>query len=124
MRDALQILHKTRPDLEVDGEMHSDAALIENIRNRLYPNSKLTGAANLLVMPNGDASNISVNLLKILGGGTMVGPILMGMDKSAHVVTQSVTVRSLVNMSALAVVQALRDDEDCQAAVELPGQIA
>ena len=108
MRQALKILHKIAPELEVDGEMHSDAALVEHIRNGLNPESKLSGSANLLIMPNGDAANIAVNLLKILGGGITVGPILMGMARSAHVVTQSATVRSLVNMSAVAVVQALR----------------
>lgn len=110
MRRALQILHAAVPDLEVDGEMHADVALVEKIRNKLFPDSYLSGSANLLVMPNGDAANIAVNLLKILGGGITVGPILMGMAKSAHVVTQSATVRSLVNVSAVAVVQALRHE--------------
>ena len=110
MRQALELLHQREPGLEVEGEMHSDAALIENIRRRIYPDTKLNGSANLLVMPNRDAANISVNLLKVLGGGVTVGPVLMGMAKSAHVVTQSATVRSLVNMSALAVVHALRQE--------------
>lgn len=105
---AVQILHENFSELEVDGEMHADAALSENIRNRLYPGSKLKGSANLLVMPNVDAANISVNLLKVLGGGVTIGPILMGMDKSVHVVAQSVTVRGLVNMSAIAIEHAIR----------------
>ncbi|MBE9559468.1 MAG: NADP-dependent malic enzyme [Proteobacteria bacterium] len=108
MREALAILHETAPDLEVDGEMHADAALSENLRNRLYPHSKLKGVANLLVMPNADAANISVTLLKMLGGGVTIGPILMGMSKSAHVVAQAITVRNLVNMSAVAVEHAMR----------------
>jgi malate dehydrogenase (oxaloacetate-decarboxylating)(NADP+) len=108
MRQALAILHETQPELEVDGEMHADAALSEKIRNRLYPHSKLKGTANLLVMPNADAANISVSLLKMLGGGVTVGPILMGMSKSAHVVAQAITVRNLVNMSAVAVEHAMR----------------
>lgn len=108
VRKAVEILHAEHPDLIVDGEMHADAALNETIRNRLLPDSKLTGSANLLVMPGADAANISVNLLKVLGGGVTVGPILMGMDKSAHVVAQSITVRSLVNMSAVAVEHAIR----------------
>jgi malate dehydrogenase (oxaloacetate-decarboxylating)(NADP+) len=108
MRKALAILHKTVPELEVEGEMHADAALIEEIRDRLYPNSKLKGSANLLVMPNADAANISVTLLKVLGGGVTIGPILMGMSKSAHVVAQAITVRNLVNMSAVAVEHAMR----------------
>ena len=108
MREALAILHETQPELEVDGEMHADAALSESIRNRLYPHSKLKGTANLLVMPNADAANISVSLLKMLGGGVTIGPILMGMSKSAHVVAQAITVRNLVNMSAVAVEHAMR----------------
>lgn len=109
MREALTILHETQPELEVDGEMHADAALSESIRNRLYPHSKLKGTANLLVMPNADAANISVSLLKMLGGGVTIGPILMGMSKSAHVVAQAITVRNLVNMSAVAVEHAMRE---------------
>jgi malate dehydrogenase (oxaloacetate-decarboxylating)(NADP+) len=113
LRKALSILHDMEPDLEVEGEMHADAALSVEIRDRLYPNSKLKGIANLLIMPNADAANISVSLLKMLGGGVTVGPILMGMSKSAHVVAQAVTVRNLVNMSAVAVEHAMRcDGED------------
>ncbi len=108
VRQAVAILHETEPDLEVDGEMHADAALSEAVRQRLYPGSKLTGSANLLVMPDVDAANISVNLLKVLGGGVTIGPILMGMNQSTHIVTQSVTVRGLVNMSAVAIEQAIR----------------
>ena len=108
MRRALQLLNDNAPELEVDGEMHADVALVENIRHKLFPDSSLSGSANLLIMPNADAANIAVNLLKILGGGITVGPILMGTARSAHVVTQSATVRSLVNMTAVAVVQALR----------------
>lgn len=110
VREALRILQQTAPELEVEGEMHADSALNEKVRNKLFPNSKLKGSANLLVMPNSDAANISVNLLKTLGGGVTIGPILMGMSKSAHVVAQSATVRSIVNMSAVAVVHAMRED--------------
>ena len=106
-RRAVKILHENHPELMVDGEMHADAALNESIRQRLLPDSKLKGSANLLVMPNVDAANISVNLLKILGGGVTVGPILLGMSKSAHVVAQSITVRGLVNMSAVVAVVSL-----------------
>ncbi|RKZ55746.1 MAG: NADP-dependent malic enzyme, partial [Gammaproteobacteria bacterium] len=108
LRKALVILHETAPDLEVEGEMHADAALSVEIRNRLYPNSRLKGVANLLIMPNADAANISVSLLKMLGGGVTVGPILMGMSKSAHVVAQAATVRNLFNMSAVAIEHAIR----------------
>jgi malate dehydrogenase (oxaloacetate-decarboxylating)(NADP+) len=113
LRKALAILHATAPDLEVEGEMHADAALSVEIRDRLYPNSKLKGVANLLIMPNADAANISVSLLKMLGGGVTVGPILMGMSKSAHVVAQAATVRNLFNMSAVAIEHAIRCDGDC-----------
>ncbi|PCJ85122.1 MAG: NADP-dependent malic enzyme [Thiotrichaceae bacterium] len=108
MRKALKILHEVEPDLEVEGEMHADAALSETIRNRLYPHSKLKGVANLLVMPSADAANISMTMLKMLGGGVTIGPILMGMSKSAHIVAQAITVRNLVNMSAVAVEHSMR----------------
>ena len=108
MRKALKILHEVEPDLEVEGEMHADAALSEKIRNRLYPHSKLKGVANLLIMPSADAANISMTMLKVLGGGVTIGPILMGMSKSAHVVAQAITVRNLVNMSAVAVEHSMR----------------
>ncbi len=88
--------------------MHADAALSVTLRNRLYPHSKLKGVANLLVMPNADAANISMTILKMLGGGVTIGPILMGMSKSAHIVAQAITVRNLVNMSAVAVEHAMR----------------
>ncbi len=109
VREALAALHKCAPELEVEGEMHADAALSERIRTRLFPDSRLKGSANLLIMPNRDAANISVNLLKMLGGGVTIGPILMGMEKSVHVVAQAATVRSLVNTSAVAVEHAIRD---------------
>jgi len=108
MRVALEMIHEVEPDLEVEGEMHADAALSVELRDRLYPNSKLKGAANLLIMPSADAANISVTLLKILGGGVTIGPILMGMSGSAHVVAQAITVRNLVNMSAVAVEHSMR----------------
>ena len=92
--------------LEVDGEMHADAAISESIREAVLPNSRLSGQANLFVMPNVDAANIAYNLLKMLGGGVTVGPILVGAANSVHVLTQSATVRGLVNMSALAVARA------------------
>ena len=106
MRDALAILHKQVPDLEVEGEMHADAALSEEIRAKRFPNSKLSGTANLLVMPTLDAANIAFNLVKSLGEGLSVGPILLGMAAPAHILTPSVTARGIVNMSAVAVVDA------------------
>ena len=106
MRDALQILFEQDPGLEVEGEMHSDAAISEQIRERIFPNSRLKGSANLLIMPDLDSANIAFNLIKSLGDGVNVGPILAGVAKPAHVLTQSVTVRGIVNMSAIAVVDA------------------
>ena len=106
MREALESLREHAPTLEVDGEMHADAALSEQIRKARFPGSTLKGAANLLVMPNMDAAHISLNMLKMLADGITVGPILLGMAAPAHIVTQSVTVRGLVNITALAVVDA------------------
>jgi malate dehydrogenase (oxaloacetate-decarboxylating)(NADP+) len=106
MRKALALLHRRSPDLEVEGEMHADAALNESIRENIFPNSKLKGTANLLVMPTLDAANISFNLVKSLGEGLSVGPILLGVAAPAHILTPSVTARGIVNMSAVAVVDA------------------
>ena len=107
MSQALELIEKRAPDLEVEGEMHGDAALSEEIRNRVYPDSRLTGEANLLIMPNLDAANISFNLLKLSGGeGVTIGPILLGAAKPVHIMTPTATVRRVVNMSALAVVDA------------------
>jgi malate dehydrogenase (oxaloacetate-decarboxylating)(NADP+) len=106
MREALAILHERAPYLEVEGEMHGDAALSEDIRERIFPNSRLKGQANLLIMPNLDAANISFNLLKVLGEGLSVGPILMGAALPAHILTPSATVRNIVNVTALAAVDA------------------
>jgi malate dehydrogenase (oxaloacetate-decarboxylating)(NADP+) len=107
MREALALIRRRLPDLEVEGEMHADAALSEEIRNRVFPNSRLKGVANLLIMPTIDAANITFNALKILGEGLSVGPMLLGVAQPAHVLTASVTVRGIVNMTAYAVVDAL-----------------
>ncbi|GAB4224403.1 MAG: NADP-dependent malic enzyme [Kiloniellaceae bacterium] len=106
MREALAMLHQRCPDLEVEGEMHADAALNETIRENIFPNSKLKGTANLLVMPTLDAANIAFNLVKALGEGLSVGPILVGPAAPAHILTPSVTARGIVNMSAVSVVDA------------------
>ena len=107
MGRARELIEKRMPDLQVDGEMHGDAALSEEIRNRVYPESRLKGEANLLIMPNVDAANIAFNLLKMIGGeGVTIGPILLGAAKPVHIVTPSATVRRLVNMTALSVVDA------------------
>ena len=86
--------------------MHGDAALSEEIRNNVFPNSRLKGRANLLIMPTLDAANISFNLLKVLGDGITVGPILLGCAKPVHILTPTATVRRIVNMTALAVADA------------------
>lgn len=107
MRKALTLLHEADPELEVEGEMHGDAALDEAIREHVFPNSRLTGMANLLIMPNLDAANISYELLKVLGDGLPVGPLLLGTKKPAHIVTPSVTARGLLNIGALALVDSI-----------------
>ncbi|MDQ5850028.1 MAG: NADP-dependent malic enzyme [Pseudomonadota bacterium] len=107
MRKALALIGSHAPDLEIDGEMHGDAALSEEIRLRVFPLTKLRGEANLLVMPTLDAANISFNLLKTAaGGGVTIGPMLLGAARPVHILTPSTTVRRLVNMTALAVADA------------------
>jgi malate dehydrogenase (oxaloacetate-decarboxylating)(NADP+) len=111
MREALALINQRAPELEVEGEMHGDAALSEDVRETALPNSRLKGEANLLIMPTLDAANISFNLLKTAaGGGITIGPILLGAAKPVHIVTPTATVRRIINMTALAVVdaQALR----------------
>jgi malate dehydrogenase (oxaloacetate-decarboxylating)(NADP+) len=105
MREALALIRSRLPDLEIEGEMQADAALSEEMRLREFPNSRLKGEANLLVMPNLDAANIGYNLLKVVGGsGITIGPILLGAAKPVHILTPNATVRRIVNMTALAVV--------------------
>jgi len=105
MRRALAILNERAPELEVEGEMHGDAAISEEIRMKVFPNSRLTGEANLLIMPTLDASNIAFNLLKTASGdGVTIGPILLGAARTVHILTPSATVRRIVNMTALTVV--------------------
>ncbi|MGW8182396.1 MAG: NADP-dependent malic enzyme [Burkholderiales bacterium] len=107
MRRALALIHDALPALEIDGEMHGDAAISEEIRGNLFPGSRLKGEANLLVMPTLDAANIAFNLLKTAAGdGITVGPILLGCAGSVHILTPSATVRRIVNMTALTVVDA------------------
>jgi malate dehydrogenase (oxaloacetate-decarboxylating)(NADP+) len=107
MAAARALIEQRAPGLEVDGEMHGDAALSQEIRERLYPGCRLKGEANLLIMPNVDAANISFNLIKATSGdGITVGPVLLGAAKPVHILTATATVRRLVNMTALAVVDA------------------
>ena len=107
MQTALPLIRAVRPDLEIDGEMQGDAALLETIRLQAMPSTTLKGAANLLVMPNVEAANISYNLLRVSASdGVTIGPILMGMAKPVHIVTAISSVRRIVNMVALAAVDA------------------
>ena len=110
MRRALALLRERAPELEVDGEMHADAALVEAIRDRAVPDSRLSGTANLLVMPTLDAANIAFTLLKAASDGLPVGPMLLGMSKPIHVLVPSVTARGIVNLSAFAALEAQSED--------------
>ncbi|HEX2199851.1 MAG TPA: NADP-dependent malic enzyme [Burkholderiales bacterium] len=107
MRRALELINERAPELEIEGEMHGDAALSEEIRLRVFPRSRLRGEANLLIMPTLDAANIAFNLLKTAaGGGVTIGPILLGAARAVHILTPSASVRRVVNMTALAVADA------------------
>lgn len=106
MQKALEIIWERAPELEVDGEMLADAAVNPHLRQVTFPNSRLTGEANLLIMPSIDAANIAYNLTRELADGQPVGPMLLGIRKPAHIMTSSSTVRGLLNMTAVAVVQA------------------
>ena len=106
MRAAAEMLRERAPWLETDGEMHGDAALSEMLRNRVYPHARFKGEANLLVFPNLDAANIAMTTAKSLTDALHVGPILLGAARPAHILTPSVTSRGIVNMTALAVVEA------------------
>lgn len=108
MRAALAIIQAQAPELEIDGEMHGDTALDTDFRKTLMPSTTLLGDANLLVMPNIDAANIAYNLLKTTAGNNVaIGPILLGCNKAVHILTPSATVRRIVNMTALCVVDAM-----------------
>ena len=108
MAEAVKILHRRAPSLELDGEMHGDAALDPEIRQNVFPNSRLKGSANLLICPSLDAANIAFNLLKTAADGLHVGPMLLGTALPAHVLTPSVTARGILNMTALSVVEPQR----------------
>jgi malate dehydrogenase (oxaloacetate-decarboxylating)(NADP+) len=107
MREALALLREREPRLEVEGEMHGDAALDPDIRKQVFPNANLSGPANLLVMPTLDAANISFNLLKTAAGdGVTVGPLLLGAARPVHILTPTATVRRIINMTAMLSVEA------------------
>jgi malate dehydrogenase (oxaloacetate-decarboxylating)(NADP+) len=112
MQQALRRINELAPELEVEGEMHGDAALSEEVRLAAFPNSRLKGEANLLIMPTIDAANISFNLMKVSGGGNVtLGPILLGVSRPVHILTPSATVRRIVNMAALTTVDAQFEQE-------------
>jgi malate dehydrogenase (oxaloacetate-decarboxylating)(NADP+) len=107
MRQALELIQARAPELEIEGEMHGDAALSEEIRLKVFPRTRMRGEANLLVMPTLDAANIAFNLLKTAaGGGVTIGPMLLGAAKPVHILTPSASVRRIVNMTALSVADA------------------
>ncbi|MDR3430446.1 MAG: NADP-dependent oxaloacetate-decarboxylating malate dehydrogenase [Rouxiella aceris] len=107
MRKTLALVRQRAPELEIDGEMHGDAALVESIRHDLMPDSPLKGSANILIMPNMESARISYNLLRVTSSeGVTVGPVLMGIAKPVHILTPIASVRRIVNMVALAVVEA------------------
>jgi malate dehydrogenase (oxaloacetate-decarboxylating)(NADP+) len=106
MRRAYQLIRERAPKLEVDGEMQADTAWDGVLRQRIFPNTTLSGRANLFVLPNLDAANIVYNMVRVMTSGVAIGPILMGVDKSAHILTPASTVRRVVNMTAIAAVDA------------------
>lgn len=106
MRNALKMLHERAPNLEAEGEMHADTALMEEVRTDLFPKSRLFGEANTLVMPDLTSANVAYSLAKALANGISVGPILLGLAAPAHVLTASTSVRGVLNMTALAAVEA------------------
>ena len=106
MRRAYEIIRQRQPKLEIDGEMMADTAWDEALRQRIFPNTRLKGRANLLVMPNLDAANIGYNMIRVATGGVAIGPILMGLDQPAHILTPASSSRRVVNMTAIAAVEA------------------
>jgi malate dehydrogenase (oxaloacetate-decarboxylating)(NADP+) len=106
MRHALGLIHANDPDLEVDGEMHADSALVEQIRHQALPDSTLQGVANLLIFPNIDSANIGFNLVKAVAEGVTVGPILLGQARPLHIAVPSTTARGIINLSAVAAMEA------------------
>ncbi len=106
MRKVRELLLKRKPDLNVDGEMQGDTAWDEVLRNRIMPGSTLSGRANLFVLPNLDAANIAYNMVRVVTDGVAIGPILMGISKPVHILTTSATPRRVINMTAIAAVDA------------------
>jgi malate dehydrogenase (oxaloacetate-decarboxylating)(NADP+) len=109
MRKALELIHERAPDLEADGEMQADTALSVLSRERVLPSSTLTGEANVLIFPNLDAGSTALQITRVIADALPVGPILMGTAKPAHILTPSVTARGIVNMTAIAAVEAAEE---------------
>src|SRR5690606_3909331 len=97
MRQVVELLRERLPKVEVEGEMHADTALNPEVRERIFPNSRLSGAANVFVCPNLDAANIAFNMTRVMTDGVVLGPILMGLSRPAHILTPSATVRRVYN---------------------------
>ena len=106
MRQVLDLVREQDPTLAIDGEMHANTALLPKVREELMPDSPLKGVANLLVMPNMETARISLNILQGTAQPITIGPILMGMNKPAHIITSASSVRRIINMVALAAVKA------------------
>ena len=112
MREGLNLIRARAPALEIEGEMHGDSAVSEALRKGVFPNSRLRGDANLLIMPTLDAANIAFTLLKMVASdGVTIGPILLGAARPVHILTPSATVRGLVNMTALLAVDAMAEQD-------------
>jgi len=109
MRKATKILKEMRPDMQVDGEMHADAAFKESLRDNMVSDGKLAGAANLFIFPNLDAANICIEMLRSLDNGLLVGPILLGAARPAHIVTPTATAKGIFNMAAIALADAVNE---------------
>jgi malate dehydrogenase (oxaloacetate-decarboxylating)(NADP+) len=107
VRRAVQLLHEREPELQVDGEMQADTAVVEGILTRMYPFSRLRAAANVLIFPDLDAANIAYKLLARLGGAEAIGPILVGMAQPVHVLQRGAEVNEIVNLAVLAALDAL-----------------
>ena len=110
VREAVTRLHADYPDIMVEGEMHADSALDEDLRNRVFPDSLLKGQANLFIMPNVDAAHIAFSMIKKIADGLAIGPILIGAAQPAHILTSSVTARGIVNMAAIAAAECLEGE--------------
>jgi malate dehydrogenase (oxaloacetate-decarboxylating)(NADP+) len=117
MQAATELIASRHPGLQVDGEMNGEAALSPSFRERVLPQTRLAGAANLLIMPNLDAANIAYQMIMMLADALPVGPILVGAARPAHVLTPSVTARGVVNMTAVAVVEAQDASGDAPSSV-------